>query len=122
MYLAFLLHLVFPGYFLPKVSNPCSSIARERGLSVCHLHFCLLLLFKTIVFLYHFLQVKQGSIPEGEDSTVDLFIPTSLYQSLFIFKILFAFFIKSVAVMRRSTVLSLPPSFRVPWLFSSTDV
>ncbi len=57
---------------------------------------------------------KQGSLTEGEGS-LQL---TSLYQLveqfLFIVKILFTFFTKQATLIRRSTVLSLPPQLVFP--------
>jgi len=50
----------------------------------------------------------------GRLSTVDLLIQTSLDQLLFILKILFTFFTKQSTLMRRSTVLSLPPQVKFP--------
>ncbi len=46
----------------------------------------------------------------GRLSTVDLLVLTSLDQLIFIYKISFSFFIKQATLMRRSTVLILPPS------------
>ncbi len=44
----------------------------------------------------------------GWPSTVDLLVLTSLYQLVFILKILFTFVTKQTSLMRRSTVLSFP--------------
>ncbi len=52
---------------------------------------------------------------KGRLSTVDLLVLTTLDQLLFILKKLFKFFTKQAILMRRSTVLSLPPSVSIPW-------
>jgi hypothetical protein len=54
------------------------------------------------------------SLLKGRFSTVDLRVPTSLDQPLIIVKILFTFFTKYVTLMRRYTVLSLPPQLVLP--------
>ncbi len=46
---------------------------------------------------------------QGRLSTVDLLVLTSLHQLLLMLKILFTFFTKQPTLIRRSTVLSLPP-------------
>ncbi len=48
------------------------------------------------------------SYRRGKLSTVDLLVLTSLGQLVFILKLLFSFVTKYAALMRRSTVLSLP--------------
>jgi hypothetical protein len=45
---------------------------------------------------------------KGKASVIDLLVLTTLYQLIFILKILFTFFTKQATLMRRSTVLSLP--------------
>ncbi len=50
----------------------------------------------------------------GKLSTVDLFVLTSLDKLILILKILFSFFTKQAALMRRSTVLSLSPQLIFP--------
>ena len=52
----------------------------------------------------------------GRPSTVDLLVLTSFYQVLIILKILFSFFTKQDNLMRRLTVLSLPPQLVFPVL------
>ncbi len=47
-------------------------------------------------------------------STVDLLVLTGLYQLLHALKILFTFFTKLATLMRRSSVLSLPPQLAFP--------
>ncbi len=58
----------------------------------------------------------QGSLTEGDgSSTVDLLIPTSLDQLVSKLKIVFSFFTKQATfLMRRPTVLSLPPQLVFP--------
>jgi hypothetical protein len=48
-------------------------------------------------------------------STVDLFVLTSLGHLLYKLNILFSFYTKQATLMRRSSVLSLPP-VSIPWL------
>jgi hypothetical protein len=60
-------------------------------------------------------------LPVTNISTVDLLVLTSLDRPLFILKILFTFFIKQPTLMRRSTVLSLPPSVSIPWSWRHLD-
>jgi hypothetical protein len=61
----------------------------------------------------------------GRLSTVDLLVQTSLDSNLYKLKILFTFFTKQATLMRRSTVLSLPPQLVSPavkiiyWLLSN---
>ena len=50
----------------------------------------------------------------GRLSTVVLFVLTSLAQLIFILKILFSFFTKQATLVRRSTVLCLPPQLVFP--------
>jgi hypothetical protein len=52
---------------------------------------------------------SQGSLSEGKRlGTVDLLVLTSLDQLVFILK-MFSFVTKQATLMRRSTVLSIPP-------------
>jgi len=53
----------------------------------------------------------------GRFSTVDLLVLTSFEQLIFIVKILFSFFTKQATLMKRSTVLSLPPQLVFPTCF-----
>ncbi len=46
---------------------------------------------------------------KGKASVIDLLVLTTLYLLIFKLKILFTFFTKQATLMRRSTVLSLPP-------------
>jgi hypothetical protein len=58
----------------------------------------------------------------GKLNTVDLLVLTSLYQLLFILKILFSYVTKQAALMRRSTVLSLPFQLAFPgWTLKKTS-
>ena len=50
----------------------------------------------------------------GRLSTVDLLVLTSLDQLLLTLKVLFTFFTKQPTIMRRSTVLKLPPQLVFP--------
>jgi hypothetical protein len=52
----------------------------------------------------------------GRLSTLDLLVLTSSYQVNFMLRILFKFFIKQATLLRRSTVLSLPPQLVFPGL------
>jgi hypothetical protein len=45
---------------------------------------------------------------KGRINMIDLLVPTSLDQLLFILKLYFSFFTKQPLLMRRSTALSLP--------------
>ncbi len=60
-------------------------------------------------------QFTQGSLAEGEASVhmIDPLVLTSLHQLLFILKILFK---KQATIIRRSTVLRIPPQFVFPGL------
>jgi len=71
------------------------------------------------VSTFHCKTEKQSSRPgnpcwRGMLRTVDLLVPTSKDQLLFILKILFTFFTKQAMLMRRSTVLSLPVEIVFP--------
>jgi hypothetical protein len=56
--------------------------------------------------------VDSGKSYWGERlSTLYLLVLTSLYQLVLILKILFSFFTKQATLMRRSTILNLPPQF-----------
>jgi hypothetical protein len=58
----------------------------------------------------HSIGAHQGSLTEGEGlSTVDLLVLTRLDQLLFTLNILLTSFTKQATLMRKSTVLSLPP-------------
>jgi hypothetical protein len=56
----------------------------------------------------------QGSLTEGD--TVDVLVLTSLDQFVFKLEIIFSFLTKQATLMRRPTVLSLPPQLVFPGL------
>ncbi len=56
----------------------------------------------------------------GRLDTVDLLVLTSLKQVLFILKILFTLFKKQATLIRRSTVLSLPPHPLIQGMFCNS--
>jgi hypothetical protein len=61
------------------------------------------------------MKVNAGnSFCRGKLSTFDLLVLTSLDQLLFLLGILLIFFTKKDSLMRRSSVLSLPPHLVVP--------
>ncbi len=74
------------------------------------------------IFLLNCILLKLSKAWQGTSylrerlSTVDLLVITILDEPIFIMKILFTFVTKRTTLMRRSTVLSLPPSVSIPWL------
>jgi len=59
--------------------------------------------------------------PSVFPGTVDLHILASLDQLIFVLKVLFTFFTKQATLMRRSTVLSLPPQLVFPDISNQAD-
>jgi hypothetical protein len=53
----------------------------------------------------------------GRLSTVDLLVLTCLDQLLLLIKILYTFLTEQATLMRRTTVLSLPPSVGIPCIY-----
>ena len=75
-----------------------------------------ILLIVNITVLWLLIPFPGKSYWRGRLSTVGLLVLTSLDEFLFVLKISFTFLAKQAGLMRRSTVLSLPPQLVFPGL------